>query len=124
LPKGVEIISERQGSGAVAARGDTVQVRYTGRLHRGDVFQSDFVATFRIGGRRVFAGLEQAVVGMRVGGVREVQVPPHLGYRDRGVPDVIPPNALIVLTLELLAVLSGSNGSPPPTDAGADSGKG
>jgi FKBP-type peptidyl-prolyl cis-trans isomerase len=118
LPSGIEIISERHGSGAVAARGATVQVRYTGRLHRGDVFQSDIVATFRIGDRRVIAGLEHAVLGMRVGGVREVQVPPHLGYRHSGVPGVIPPNALIFLTLELLAVLPGA--TETSTSANAD----
>ena len=122
MPSGIEIISERHGSGVVAARGDTVRVRYTGRLHRGDIFQRDVVTTFRVGGRRVFAGLEHAVVGMRVGGFREVQVPPHLGYRDRGVPGVIPPNALIVLAIELLAVLPASTASPTPTETGADLG--
>jgi FKBP-type peptidyl-prolyl cis-trans isomerase len=89
-----------------------LRIRYTGRLHRGDVFQRDVVVSFRVGRREVFAGLDDAVIGMRVGGTREVQVPPHLGYREVGVPGIVPPNALLLLTVELLHIDRDSGPQP------------
>lgn len=110
----VEILSESPGDGDLASRGSDVTIRYTGELHRGDVFQRDVVTTFRLGGRRVIAGLEYGVEGMRVGGTRVIRVPPHLAYRADGVPGVIPPNALLVFRIELLAV---GSGVPPGLDS-------
>ena len=53
--------------------------------------------SFRIGEREVIAGLEYGVEGMRVGGRRRIRVPPHLGYREAGVPGKIPSNASSLL---------------------------
>ncbi len=102
--KGVELESETVGSGPVAQRGCTVTLRYSGYLHRGDSFQKEMIYTFRLGKREVIAGLEYAVEDMKVGGRRRVKVSPHLAYRKAGIPGSIPPNALLVFEIELVAV--------------------
>ena len=88
----------------MAVRGVRVTVRYTGYLNRGDVFQADVVATFVVCERNTIAGLSYGVAGMRVGGRRRLHVGPHLAYRDRGVPGVVPPNAKLVFDVQLLAI--------------------
>jgi FKBP-type peptidyl-prolyl cis-trans isomerase FkpA len=83
-------------------------VHYTGWLIDGTKFDSSkdrgdpFV--FPLGGRRVIAGWDEGVQGMRVGGVRKLTIPPALGYGTRGAGGVIPPNATLVFEVELLGV--------------------
>jgi FKBP-type peptidyl-prolyl cis-trans isomerase len=90
------------GTGAAAVHGSTVSIRWRGTLNRGDEFGSGELS-FRVGERRVVAGLEMGVVGMRVGGTRRLRVGPHLGYRDRAVPGV-PADAVLIFEIELLEV--------------------
>ena len=104
MKKGIELESETVGSGPVAQRGCTVTIHYSGYLHRGDAFQKQMTYIFRLGKREVIAGLDYAVEGMKVGRRRRVKVSPHLAYRKTGVPGVIPPNALLVFEIELVAV--------------------
>jgi FKBP-type peptidyl-prolyl cis-trans isomerase len=92
------------GDGAVAVRGARVTIRYTGYLNRGEAFHTDEVVTFAVGERNTIAGLSWGVEGMRVGGRRRLRVGPHLAYREKGVPSVIPPNAKLIFEVELLAV--------------------
>ncbi len=100
------------GTGAVAAAGDTVTVNYTGTLDNGTVFDSSLNPgrtpfNFMIGGQ-VIAGWNQGVPGMKVGGTRELTIPPALGYGAQGAGSVIPPNATLHFTITLLAVSSSS----------------
>jgi FKBP-type peptidyl-prolyl cis-trans isomerase FkpA len=96
------------GAGELAAAGQRVTVHYTGWLTDGTKFDSSkdrgdpFV--FPLGGRRVIAGWDEGVQGMRVGGVRKLTIPPALGYGTRGAGGVIPPNATLVFEVELLGV--------------------
>lgn len=96
------------GAGEAAATGRRVTVHYTGWLADGTKFDSSrdrgdpFV--FPLGGRRVIAGWDEGVQGMRVGGVRKLTIPPALGYGARGAGGVIPPNATLVFEVELLGV--------------------
>ena len=96
------------GAGEAAAAGRQVTVHYTGWLADGTKFDSSrdrgdpFV--FPLGGRRVIAGWDEGVQGMRVGGVRKLTIPPALGYGVRGAGGVIPPNATLVFEVELLGV--------------------
>jgi FKBP-type peptidyl-prolyl cis-trans isomerase len=92
------------GSGAAATRGATVTVRYSGYLSRGEPIQTGVEARFTLGHREVIAGLEYGVEGMRVGGTRRLEISPHLAYREAGVPGIIPPNAKLVLDVELIDV--------------------
>ena len=96
------------GAGAAAAAGQQVTVHYTGWLTDGTKFDSSkdrgdpFV--FPLGARRVIAGWDEGVQGMRVGGLRKLTIPPALGYGARGAGGVIPPNATLVFEVELLGV--------------------
>ena len=101
---GLRIEDLQIGDGPVAGGGARVTVRYSGFLNRGEPFQTDMVATFKVGERNTIPGLSGGVEGMRVGGRRRLRVGPHLAYRDKGVPGLIPPNAKLVFEVELLAV--------------------
>jgi FKBP-type peptidyl-prolyl cis-trans isomerase len=68
------------------------------------VFQRDVVISFAVGERNIIAGLSHGVEGMRVGGRRRLRVGPHIVYRDRGVPAIVPPNAKLTFDVELLSI--------------------
>ncbi len=101
---GIKIESDRPGNGRAATRGDTVRIAYELSLNRGDVVQSIDSCSFVLGKRDVIAALEYGVEGMRVGGRRRFRAGPHLGYRDDGVDNVIPPIAVLVFDVRLLSV--------------------
>jgi FKBP-type peptidyl-prolyl cis-trans isomerase len=97
------------GTGAEASAGQRVVVHYTGWLTSGEKFDSsrdrDEPFDFPLGGRRVIAGWDEGVQGMKVGGTRKLTIPPQLGYGARGAGGVIPPNATLVFEVELLEIL-------------------
>lgn len=96
------------GTGAVAQTEKQVTVHYTGWLMNGTKFDSsrgrDRPFSFTIGARQVIPGWEEGVQGMKVGGRRELIIPPEKGYGARGVGDVIPPDSTLRFEVELLAV--------------------
>jgi FKBP-type peptidyl-prolyl cis-trans isomerase len=96
------------GTGQEAKQGDTVNVHYTGWLTDGTKFDSSHdrnrTFSFTIGGRRVIAGWEQGVAGMKIGGKRKLTIPPELGYGARGAAGVIPPNATLVFEIDLISI--------------------
>jgi FKBP-type peptidyl-prolyl cis-trans isomerase FkpA len=96
------------GSGAEAGAGQTVSVHYTGWLADGSKFDSskdrDEPFEFALAARRVIAGWDEGVQGMKIGGVRKLTIPPDLGYGSRGAGGVIPPDATLVFEVELLAI--------------------
>ena len=59
---------------------------------------------FKLGARMVIPGWDEGVEGMKVGGKRELLVPPDLGYGPRGMPGIIPPNSTLNFEVELLKV--------------------
>ena len=107
-PSGLVIDDLTIGTGETAASGQHVTVHYTGWLTDGTKFDSSRDRNdpfeFPLGGRRVIAGWDEGVAGMRVGGTRRLTIPPALGYGARGAGGVIPPNATLVFEVELLAV--------------------
>jgi FKBP-type peptidyl-prolyl cis-trans isomerase len=92
------------GEGEAAATGSTVTLRYTLALNRVEIVQDDNQVSFRIGARRVIAGLERGIEGMRVGGRRKIKVSPHLAYGHAGIPPVVPVNAVLLFDVTLLEV--------------------
>jgi FKBP-type peptidyl-prolyl cis-trans isomerase FkpA len=95
------------GGGAVASKGQTVSVHYTGWLESGTKFDSSKDRNdpfeFKLGAGQVIRGWDEGVAGMKVGGVRRLTIPPQLGYGDRGAGGVIPPKATLIFEVELLA---------------------
>ncbi len=92
------------GEGAVVVAGNEVDVYYDGRLANGSRFDATAPGnpfTFTVGGR-VIDGWNEGVAGMRVGGKRQLVIPPALGYGANGIGP-IPPNAVLVFTVEVLA---------------------
>lgn len=105
----------RVGTGIAATTGSILTVNYTGWLYdpgateqKGRQFDSSLSPgrtpfQFTLGGN-VIAGWNRGVVGMRVGGLRRLVIPPELAYGSQGSPPAIPSNATLVFDIELLNV--------------------
>jgi peptidylprolyl isomerase len=108
-PADLQITDIREGDGAEAKAGDTVQVHYVGVAYStGEEFDSSYdrgdPLEFQLGAGRVIAGWDQGVQGMRVGGRRQLVIPPHLAYGDRGAGRVIAPGETLIFVCDLVAV--------------------
>jgi len=95
------------GTGAEAKAGDTVTVNYVGVLFKGGKeFDASWKRkepfTFTLGKGQVIPGWDQGVVGMKVGGRRELVIPSALAYGAKGSGSTIPPNAPLVFVIDLL----------------------
>lgn len=104
---GLGILIVKNGAGPAAQVGDTVSVHYTGTLEDGTAFDSSVgksPLTFTLGEGRVIAGWEQGILGMQVGERRRLDIPPELAYGERGAPPVIPPSAVLLFDVELVAI--------------------
>ncbi len=97
------------GDGAEATSGSTVEVHYVGVAHStGEEFDASYnrgqPLSFRLGVGQVISGWDQGVAGMKVGGRRQLVIPPHLGYGDRGAGGVIGPGETLIFVVDLLGV--------------------
>lgn len=121
---GFKLLEEREGEGRQAEKSDRVVYNTRIFLNRGDeVPLNDLQAkqipkemirvvdgvTFIdhrivLGQRQVIAGIEHALVGMKAGGYRKVRISPHLAYQDKGIPDVIPAVAVLIVEIWLRAI--------------------
>jgi len=108
LKSGVIVKDILIGTGTSLKPGRKVSICYEGRFADGSrkVFDKNMnkqkPLTFRQGTGSVIAGLEQGVEGMRVGGEREITIPPELGYGEKGSGDVIPPNSTLHFTVQVV----------------------
>lgn len=104
----LKITTLQAGDGAEAVLDAEVTVHYSGWLMDGTLFDSSRERndpfSLTLGQGRVIPGWEQGLLGMRVGEIRELIIPPELGYGTRGAGGVIPPNATLRFEVELLAV--------------------
>jgi len=106
-PSGLQYWDIRPGTGSVAAKGDTVYVQYTGWLTNGKKFDSSVGGPpfeFKIGNGDVIKGWDEGVAGMKVGGKRQLKIPPQLAYGERGYPGVIPPSSTLIFDVELVRI--------------------
>ena len=105
----LQISDTRQGTGKAVVKGALITTQYTGTLEDGSVFDSSWARgkPFQcvIGTGRVIKGWDQGIIGMQVGGKRQLRVPAHLAYGERSVGS-IPPNSNLVFEIELLEVLT------------------
>lgn len=109
LLDGLKYWNLKVGTGALASKGYKVTVHYTGwLLEDGSVFDSSYSRQkpleFTLGAGEVIQGWDEGLIGMRVGGKRQLRVPPDLGYGWHGAPPHIPGNAYLIFEVELLDV--------------------
>src|SRR2546423_86125 len=113
LPSGLKYVDIKEGNGAEAKKGDTVEVHYTGWLTPdgekiGKKFDSSLDRkepfSFKLGAGKVIKGWDEGVAGMKVGGKRKLIIPAELAYGEKGAGGVIPANAELTFEVELLEV--------------------
>lgn len=122
---GLKLLAEREGEGKSAQRGDRVVYNTRIFLNRGEEVplneiqtrhlpaklvrvaeETTFIDhTIILGRRQAMAGVEHALLGMKVGGYRKVRVSPHLAYHDKGIPDLIPPDAVLICEIWLREIM-------------------
>ena len=118
---GLKLLDEREGTGTPSKKGDRVVYNTRIFLNQGDeVPLNDLQSrqlpkemvrveagvtfidhTIVLGRRQAIAGVEHALMGMKVGGYRKVRVSPHLAYREKGLADLIPSDAVLIVELWL-----------------------
>ncbi|HVX95693.1 MAG TPA: FKBP-type peptidyl-prolyl cis-trans isomerase [Polyangia bacterium] len=120
MKPGVELIDDAAGLGARVEKKVFYDFRLRMWLSRGEPVRwskpwglcdrarieddgTTLFASLRVDREYMFAGLFYGVEGMRVGGTRRIRVAPHLGYREVGVPGVVPPNALLTVEVYVVA---------------------
>lgn len=121
---GLTLLDEREGTGTPTKKGDRVVYNTRMFLNQGDeVPLNDVQAkqlpkemvrveegttfvdhTIVLGRRQAIAGVEHALMGMKAGGYRKVRISPHLAYRDLGILELIPSNAVLVVEIWLRAI--------------------
>ena len=114
MKPGVGILEDAAGPGPVVERKRSYDVRLRMWLRRGDPVRWSSGGRLEDDGATLFtalrydrvsmiAGLFYGIDGMRVGGVRRLQVAPHLGYKEQGIPDMIPPNAMLTVEIQIVS---------------------
>jgi peptidylprolyl isomerase len=107
-PADLEITDIWEGDGKVAGPGDTVQVHYVGVAYStGEEFDASWnrgePLEFRLGVGQVIAGWDQGVQGMKVGGRRQLVIPPGLAYGNRGAGNRIAPGETLIFVCDLVS---------------------
>src|SRR5690606_30823736 len=111
LEDGLKVHEFKLGEGEAAKAGDIVAVHYRGTLKDGTEFDSSLARkpiSFPLGQGRVIKGWDLGVAGMKVGGLRKLEIPAKLAYGERA-KGKIPANSDLVFTVELMSIKS------PPT---------
>ena len=108
-PKKLVIKDLIPGTGQAAKAGDPITVNYIGvDFANGKPFDNSYDRgqpfPFQLGGGQVIPGWDRGLVGMKVGGRRELVIPPSLAYGPQGQPPVIKPNETLVFVVDLLSI--------------------
>ncbi|HEU5061843.1 MAG TPA: FKBP-type peptidyl-prolyl cis-trans isomerase [Solirubrobacterales bacterium] len=104
-PKQLEIIDVESGSGKAAKAGEKVSVYYVGVVYKTkEQFDANWDSgepfTFSLGAGEVIKGWDQGVQGMKVGGERELIIPPNLAYGPEAIYPSIPANSTLVFLVK------------------------
>jgi len=107
-PADLEITDIWEGTGAEAKAGDTVEVHYVGvAFSTGEQFDASWdrgsPLQFRLGVGQVIRGWDRGVQGMKVGGRRQLIIPPGLAYGDRGAAGAIAPGETLIFVCDLVS---------------------
>ena len=107
-PADLEITEIWEGDGKEASAGDTVEVHYVGVAYStGEEFDASWnrgePLRFRLGAGQVIAGWDQGGQGMKVGGRRQLIIPPGLGYGNRGAGNAIRPGETLIFVCDLVS---------------------
>ncbi|MGW7227972.1 FKBP-type peptidyl-prolyl cis-trans isomerase [Streptomyces cyaneofuscatus] len=108
-PADLEIKDIWEGDGPVAKAGDQVKVHYVGvAFSTGEEFDASWnrgtPLAFNLGAGQVIAGWDKGVQGMKVGGRRQLTIPAHLAYGDRGAGNAIAPGETLIFVCDLVSV--------------------
>ncbi len=105
-PSGVKYWDVQTGEGSPATKGHVVKVLYTAWTADGKEFASSIsdgrAPVFTLGMGQVIPGWEEGVEGMKVGGKRQLRIPPDLAYGAAGVASLVPPNATLIFDVVLV----------------------
>lgn len=119
MKSGIKLIAETEGNGALVQRQQVYLMRLKMWLNQGEpiIWQRPWgiidrarleddgqtlISDLRIDRENLFNGLFYGVEGMRIGGTRKLKVSPHLAYAERGIPGLIPANAVIIVEVSVL----------------------
>lgn len=108
-PADLEIKEIWEGDGPEAKAGQTVSVHYVGvAFSTGEEFDSSWnrgtPLQFPLGAGRVIQGWDRGLQGMKVGGRRQLTIPAHLAYGERGAGAAIAPGETLIFVCDLMAV--------------------
>jgi peptidylprolyl isomerase len=108
-PKQLEVKDIVTGDGAAAQVGQELTVQYVGvDYSTGQEFDTSWgdpqPFQFQLGSGQVIKGWDQGIVGMKVGGRRELIIPPKLAYGAQGQPPAIGPNATLIFVIDLVSI--------------------
>jgi FKBP-type peptidyl-prolyl cis-trans isomerase (trigger factor) len=126
LKRGIKLLEEGEGTGEPTRKGDRVVYNLKMFLNQGDeiplnerqaehlpaemmrIVNGTRLVDHRttLGSREAIAGVEYSLIGMKKGGYRKVRVSPHLAFRDKGLSDLVPGNAVLVVELWLRDVIN------------------
>lgn len=100
----ITIQSDSGGAGREAKAGDMVTIEYRISLPSGERVLESSNYQFLLGQGAVIGGVDDTVLGMRVGGRRVVQCPPHRHWGRQGYADKVPPNTTLTLDIRLKSI--------------------
>jgi hypothetical protein len=129
FPDGLQFVDLKVGTGETVRKGATIQAQYTGWLATGTAFDSSWPRGAPLcvildpkaqsSGKcvGVIPGWTEGIPGMKVGGRRKLTIPSSLAYGSTGVSPVIPPNATLTFTIQVVQVTVEPTPTPTPSSS-------
>ena len=106
LLSGIKLLEEVEGNGVPIKKRDYVKINLNAWLNSGKQIQTNDQCIVDVSSRTLIAGLEKSILGMKTSGIRKVKISPHLAYGDKGVPNLIPPNSVLIYEIQILEIIT------------------